>query len=183
MGSGPGDIQQKNGDNAKPNMKHGVHAVQSDPHGTLAWLEDNDPDGYDWVRSKWLSYLDDAPFDQQSAKSDDVLHACLMLYAVRGVRDRQISRGLSQMVEMRTEQGAVFEVEEELPVNLPANRLAREARSMLKDLGLLDDPESKKADAMGWGSAAKEVAMEVDATVEDAADADDADGGADGAGR
>lgn len=170
MGAGNGDIQEKLPDGAKPAMDHGLHAVKDDPHGTLDWLEDNDLRGYDWVQSKWESYLQDAPFPVDSAKADDVLHAVLMLYAVRGVRHRQISRGLSEAMPMtddtgdvvRDQDGEPFEIEQELPVNLPANRIAREARSTLKTLGVMDDPESKKAEAMGWGEAAKRVAKKQD---------------------
>jgi hypothetical protein len=55
--------------------------------------------------------------------------------------------------------------------------MAREARSILKSYGLLDDPESKKAEAMGWSQAAKEVAMEVDEQAEqDRIDSAAADG-------
>lgn len=174
MGDGDGKIQERLPEGAKPAMTHGMYAVKDDPQGTLTWLEDNDPTAYEWVLKKWQSYMADAPFGPESAKADDVLHACLMLYAVRGARHRQVTRGLTQKenivdegsVVMNPETGEPVEIEKELPSNLPANRIAREARSMLKDLGILDDPESQKAQAMGWGQAAKEVAMEVDADVQ-----------------
>ena len=169
MGDGDGKIQERLPENAKPNMKHGLNAVQDDPHGTMTWLEDNDPRGFRWVRDKWRSYMVNADFPGNSGQADDVLHACLMLYAVRAVRHRQIQNGLTGWVEHYTDQGQRYEVEEEVPSNLPANRIAREARSILKDCGVLDDPESAKADAMGgWGDAAREVARNRD-------DADDVD--------
>lgn len=164
-GVGSGDPGHRQGDGAAPEgnknrMTHGLHAVQDDPRGTLRWLEDNDPKGYDWVLAKWESYLSDAPFPADSAKSDDVLEACLMKYAVRGARHQQIERGLTDFMKVQTDDGpSDTKIEAELPANLPANRIAREARSMLKDLGVLDDPESQKADAMAdWGAAAKRVA-------------------------
>jgi len=173
-GDGTGDIEDKVDVDGKTGLTHGVHAVQNDPQGTLVWLEDNDPSGHEWILDKWRSYMADAPFEASSGKADDVLHACLMLYAVRSMRHIQVTRGLARsevLIEdgdvVRGPDGEVVETEREHPGNLPANRLAREARSMLKDLGVLDDPESKKANAMGWSSAAKEVALEVDATLDD----------------
>ena len=190
MATGPGDIQDKLPDGAKPAMKHGLHAVEDDPRGTIDWLEDNDPRGYDWVRAKWSSYLADAPFDPNTSKADDLLHACLMLYVVRGARHQQVTQGLVEMraltdgdgdVVIDPDTGEPFEISQELPMNLPANRIIREARSMLKDLGVLDDPESQKAEAMGWGQAAKEVAQEVDSDVQDVPNSsDDGDAGAGG---
>jgi hypothetical protein len=186
MGDGDGKIQERLPDNAKPNMRHKIHAVQDDPHGTLTWLEDNDPRGHDWVMRKFESYMVDAPFPADSSKADDILHATLMLYAVRSARHRQVTQGLTQRRPLTDENndpvvspktGEVVEIEDEQPVNLPANRMAREARSILKSYGLLDDPESKKAEAMGWSQAAKEVAMEVDEQAEqDRIDSAAADG-------
>lgn len=163
MGDGDGDIAERvDASKEKPAMTHGIHAVQDDPVGTLNYLEESRPEAYDWVVDKWESFLVDAPFGKETAKADELLHACLMLYAVRGARDRQVKQFLTHTVT-RYSEGTPYELEEELPVNLPANRLAREARSILKDLGVLDDPESKKAEAMGWGAAAKEVAEANDA--------------------
>lgn len=165
-GVGSGDPGHAMGDGGAPRgnknaMTHGVHAVRDDPRGTLRWIEQNDPQGYDWVLSKWESYMADAPFPPESAKADDVMEACLMKYAVRGVRQEQVEVGLTKMVRAQDADGNTldFDVEDELPGNLPANRIAREARSLLKDLGILDDPETQKAEAMSsWGAAAKRVA-------------------------
>lgn len=172
MGDGDGKIQERLPENAKPNLKHGVNAVQDDPHGTIRWLEDNDPRGYAWLKDRWRSYLADAPFDPNSAKADDLLTACLYDYAVRAWTDRQIRQGLTQMETRTSDSGATFEVEVELAGNLPADRLARRSEEIKRKFGLLDDPESQKADAMGgWGQAAREVAMEVDSEIEDGGDA------------
>lgn len=176
-GNGTGDIVEKSPPEDKPAMKHGLHAVEDDPRGTLDWLEDNDPRGYRWVRKKWSSYMADAGFGVDTAKADDVLHACLMLYAVRGARHQQVTRGLTEK-ETLTDEGDVvidpatgdpIQVEREHAANLPANRIAREARTTLRDLGLLNDPESQKADAMKFGQAARNVAERIDSQ----SDADD----------
>jgi hypothetical protein len=189
-GDGTGAIAEHTDVHGKEGLTHGLHAVQDDPRGTLAWLEDNDPSGHEWILDKWRSYMADAPFEASSSKADDVLHACLMLYAVRSMRHTQVTRGLARSEVLiddgdvvRGPDGEVVETEREHPGNLPANRVAREARSMLKDLGVLDDPESKKANAMGWSNAAREVALEVDAdVVESDAASHDAQGDVDGGG-
>lgn len=175
MGDGPGDIVEKSPPEDKPAMTHGLHAVQDDPQGTLDWLDDHDPRGYDWVQKKWQSYMADAPFGPDTAKADDVLHACLMLYAVRGARHQQVTRGLVKQealtdegdVVIDPETGEPIRVEREHAANLPANRIGREARSMLRDLGILDDPESQKADAMSYGQAARRVAERIDSQADD----------------
>lgn len=154
-------------------MSHGVHAVRDDPQGTLDWLAENRERGHRWVMNKWESYLADAPFDADSAKADDVLHACLMLYAGRRQRDQQVLNGLTTTQTRTSDSGQTFDIEVEHPGNLPANRITREARSWLKDLGILDDPESQKADALAdWGKAAKRVAERQD-SAQDGSQADD----------
>lgn len=167
-GIGSGDPGHTMGDGGAPEgnknaLSHAVHAVQDDPMGTLDWMEQNDERGYRWVMRKWESYLADAPFDRDTAKADDVQMACLMLYAGRRQRDQQVLNGLTTQQTRATDSGATFEIEVEHPGNLPANRITREARSWLKDLGILDDPESQKADAMtDWGSAAERLAKRQD---------------------
>ena len=146
-------------DGNKNAISHGLQAVQNDPVGTLDWLEQEQPAAYDWVVDRWESYLADAPFDRQSAKADDLLTTCLWDFAVRVQTDTQVVQGLTQMETRVSDTGTTFEVEVEHAGNLPADRLARRSESLKRNLGVLDDPESQKADAMAdWGSAAKRVA-------------------------
>lgn len=160
-------------DNPKGNMRHGLHAVQDDPAGTLRWIEDNDPQGYAWIIRKWRSYLKDSPHGPDSAASDDILHASMMMYAVRLARHEQVTKGFTRQRPLTDENGdPVVDrngdpvmIEDEWPGNLPTNRVAREARSILKDRGVSTDPETKKAEAMGWGDAARRVAAKYDDTV------------------
>lgn len=187
MGDGDGLIQERIDDIDKPTMRHGLYAVQSDPHGTLEWLAENEPSSFDWVYSKWQSYLSKADFGENTAESDDVLHACLMMHAVRAGRHIQITEGLVEEIPLTDDEGNVVKdpdtgenlmTTKERAANLPVNRIAREARSLLKDHGVLDDPESAKADAMGgWGDAAKRVAQKRDAKTVESRPVDDGDGG------
>lgn len=161
-------------DNNKPDMDHGLYAVRDDPAGTLRWLNDNDPTGYEWVIRKWRSYLAETGHGPTSAAADDILHAALMLYAVRLGRHEQVTRGFTRQRPLTDDNGDVIldqngdpvTVEDEWPGNLPVNRVAREARKILKDRGVSDDPERDKAAAMaGWGDAARRVAAKYDSTV------------------
>lgn len=168
MGDGNGRIQERLPENAKPAMKHGIHAVQDDPFGTLDWLEEQNPDAYDWIIGRWRSYLADAPFGEDSGKADDLLTACLFDFAVRTHTHIQVLEGLTKTEKREAESGFVFEQKVEHAGNLPADRLARRSESMKKKLGVLDDPESAKADAMsGWGDAARRVASRVDDDADD----------------
>lgn len=54
-------------------------------------------------------------------------------------------------------------IEEELPVNLPKARMRQRDLRELRDLGILDDPESELADATaGWADAARALADTTD---------------------
>lgn len=155
-------------DGNKNAMRHGLYAVQDDPAGTLDWLEDHRPQAFDWVISRWESFLADAPFDRDTAKADDLLTACLWDFAVRIQTDVQVVDGLTQMETRATDSGATFDVEVEHAGNLPADRLARRSESVKRNLGVLDDPESQKADAMtSWGQAAQQVAQRRDGDDQD----------------
>lgn len=163
-----GTIRENLPDHAKPNLRHGLVSVQNDPDGLLDWLRHERPDAWDWVRSKWASYLDDAPFDGDSAKGELLLQAVVMEYIVRLNRGLQLQEGLTHVIEGYTDDGMPYDILEEHPRNLPVNRITREMRNTYLKLGILDDPESQKADAMGgWGEAARRVAMRVDSTASD----------------
>lgn len=163
MGDGAGHIQEKVDDTEKPALDHGLHAVQDDPSGTLEHLNNHEPDAYDWVKRKWEGLVDAAPFGKEDSRADDILTAALYDLAVRRWTGRQIRDGLTQM-EVRQSEGGPYEVEVELPGNLPADRLARRSEEIKRKYGLLDDPETQKAEAMGWGAAAKAVAERQDTT-------------------
>jgi len=160
------DVQARTPDHHKPSMDHGFHAVDSDPSGTLAWIEDNDPRGHDWIRSKWRGLLDRGDIPEDDPQADDLLQAVLYDYLVRSWTGRQIQEGLTQTQTRTADSGATFEVEVEQPGNLPADRLARRSEEIKRKNGVLNDPESQKAEAMGWGQAAKRVAQRVDSDAE-----------------
>lgn len=151
-----GDVSNLENAPDRPAFEHGLSIVEDEPTGVLEWIEDQDPQGHDWVRAKWQGYVDVATFGRDDPRADDILHAVLMLYCVRQARKRQVERGLSEMMTVTTDGGGTAEVEAEIPVNLPANRITREARRILSDLGVFD-PDAGDGDgsAADWVDAAK----------------------------
>lgn len=114
---------------------HGVHA---DPANVLDDLAESDPEGYEWVLAKYDSYLKDAPFDDGSAKADQLKQIATQEYVIWKATGFQLKGG----VVHRTDEGI-----EESPVNLPLDRLQRTVTRRLKSLGALDDPRTKQAKA------------------------------------
>jgi len=160
-GSAPQDHGRNVGDTSnldlapdRPGFKHGLSIVEDEPTGVLEWIRDHDQAGHAWVRAKYDGYLDVADFGRDDARADDILHAVLMFYCVRQARKRQVERGLSEVMTVTTDTGTA-EVEAEIPVNLPANRIAREARRMLSDHDVFGSDDGGDGSDADWVAAAK----------------------------
>lgn len=107
---------------------------------------------------------DAPPIDVQAltGKADRLFDICVHQVVLKGVTLRQVKELLTQEevivsegdVVINPQDGEPVEIEDELPVNLPKARIRQRDIRELKDLGILDDPESQKADAMAtWGAA------------------------------
>lgn len=131
--TGPNPANLEGNQNA---TKHGIHA---DPANVLDDLAESDPAGYEWVLSKYDSYLSDAPFADGSAKADQLKHIATQEYVIWKATGFQLSEGVIR----QTEDGGL----KESPVNLPLDRLQRTVTRRLKELGVLDDPDTKQANA------------------------------------
>lgn len=96
------------------------------------------------------SLLEDAPFDRQNfAKFQMVRNIAIDMHKMRraneyvdekGVVDRDRTVGY-------TDDGKPIKVDEENVVNVAYDRLNRTMTRQLKELGILDDPDSKQAEA------------------------------------
>jgi hypothetical protein len=115
---------------------HGLHA---DPANVLDDLADRDGDGYEWVMRKYDSYLNAAPFEDGTAKADQLKQVAVQEYIIWKATGFQLKGG----VVRRTDDGRVAES----PVNLPLDRMQRTVTRRLKELGVLDDPETEQAAA------------------------------------
>lgn len=147
--------------------------LRSDPVKLLQWLEEKEPDQYQWIQNKHESYLQDAPFDADSAKSDKLLETVVCEYIVWKNRGVQIRDGIITKTHIKGSDGELVEIEDERPENQAINRMDRQVMSKLKKLGILDDSESRMADAVE-SLANDDYIIEIDSEVVDD-DQDDAD--------
>ena len=129
-GAGPPEANQ----NART---HGLHA---DPANVLDDLAERDAGGYEWVMSKYDSYLDAAPFEDGTAKADQLKQVAVQEYIIWKATGFQLKGGVIR----RTDNGGDVV---ESPVNLPLDRMQRTVTRRLKELGILDDPETEQAAA------------------------------------
>lgn len=124
------------------------HIYSNDPGDVLKHLEENEPEAYEWVQAKFSSYLEDAPFPADSAKADQLLQIVTAEYSVWCGRGIQVRDGLLKKTHIKGSDGELVEVEDEHSINQPTNRLEKTVTRRLKELGILDDPDSQQAEAM-----------------------------------
>jgi hypothetical protein len=130
--TGPAPESMAGNQNAR---SHGLHA---DPANVLDDLAERDSDGYNWVMRKYDSYLRSAPFEDGTAKADQLKQVAVQEYTIWKATGFQLKGG----VVRRTDDGIA-----ESPVNLPLDRMQRTVTRRLKELGVLDDPETEQAAA------------------------------------
>ena len=161
--------------NAKA-LKHGAY---SKPGNLLNHL---DADAEAWVFSLYDSYLEAAPFDaSDEGKAERLLMTSVKVYQEWSAEEVLLREGQSESVEVAVSGGEVIVRDEEHHLRKTANSLNDKVRHTLKDLGVLDDPDSKQADATRslaevLGEAAEEARAaggKPGAEAEAGADADD----------
>jgi hypothetical protein len=113
---------------------HGVHA---DPANVLDDFADRDPDTYEWVMSKYESYLDASPFDDGSAKADLLKQVATEEYTIWKATGHQLRNG----VVRQTDDGI-----EKSPVNLLLDRMHRTVTRRLERSGAVDYDDSDSGD-------------------------------------
>lgn len=160
------------------NQNAATHHLHSDPDNLLSWLESHEPDAYQWVRAKYESYLEDAPFQAGTAKADQLLQVAAMEYALWKAQGIQIREGVLKQTHMRSADGDLVEVVDEHPVNQPLDRMAKRATRRLKELGVLGG-EDEQPPRENYGNEYYDIVF-VDAE-EDENGAESAEEGADGA--
>lgn len=132
-------------------------------------------DGLDTVQvsdgpPRQYAAADAPPVDVQSlqGKASRLFTVCVEQAVTMLATVQQVEEGLTTERPATDETGSPIRksgsgelvmIEDELPVNMPKSRMRQRDVQELQKLGVLDDPESQKADAMaGWGQAAKRVA-------------------------
>lgn len=123
-----------------------THAATATPVNLFDHLEDHERE---WVERIHAGYLKEATFGKESSKSERLLMACVMMYQEWSAREVILSDGISEdtIVGVNDEGEPIIDTEEH-HLTRTASQLTGDVRMLLKDLGLLDDPESAKADAM-----------------------------------
>lgn len=124
-------------------MTHGLQARRSNYYQQL---EDQDKA---FVEALVDSWLDDAPFDRDNmAKVTELYRIAIDQHRLWRATDEYAEEGLMKDVVVGvSEAGAPIESEDENPMNLAYSRLDGDVYSKLKKLGVLDDPDSQKAEA------------------------------------
>ena len=117
-------------------MKHGLF---SQSRNLLNYLEREEPKNYQWIQAKFESYLEDAPFEDGTAKADELLEVCILEYAVWRARGIQVRNGIVKNTHIKGSDGELIEIDVERPENQPANRIDRQLMSKLDNLSILNN--------------------------------------------
>ena len=133
-----GDGAPANNGNAET---HGLRADRQQ------WFERHRDDAGELIRAIVASYVSDAPFGwQQTAKVDQLCEV-----AIDQARLRQSNEFLDEFLTEQTvtvtEDGHEITELEENPAHMPRDRIKRTNTKILKELGVLDDPETASAAA------------------------------------
>lgn len=132
----------------KGNQNARRHGLHSDPADLLDDLAENEPDAYEWVMRKYDSYVAAAPFEDGSGKADQLKQIAVKEYAIWQATGLQIKEGIIKRTHRKDSTGEFVEVEDEHPANQASDRMERTITRRLKELGVLDDPDSQQADAL-----------------------------------
>lgn len=125
------------------NLKHGIHSDRS------TYYQNLDYDEQAWIDEMLETLQTEAPFEEgHVAKREMLRQVVIDMHILRQTNTYIDEEGLTQekVVDV-DEDGNPIKVEEENTLNLPKDRLQRSVTKRLKELGLMDDPESQKAEA------------------------------------
>lgn len=132
-----------NPDAAGVNIDHGARA---DPMNLYEHLGEG---ATAWVDGKVEAYLDKAGLALDTPSGDLVEMAVVTMYQARSAHAELAKEGLGRTkVVGVSEVGEPITDEEEHYLNKIVSRHSTDFRMFLKDAGVLDDPESQKADAL-----------------------------------
>jgi len=129
-------------DNIASNEKHGLKA------DTKKWFDRHRDEVEDDVRVLVESYIEDAPFGfENTAKVDKLTELCIDQIRLREANEWLREEFLKEETVSVTDDGRPIKKLVENPAHMPRDRIKRTNLKGLKELGILDDPESQKAEA------------------------------------
>jgi len=137
----------------------------AETHGLTAdreqWFERHREDAEPLVRALVGSYVEDAPFGfENTAKVDLLTEVAIDQVRLRRAND-VLDEFVTEQVVGQTDDGAPIVKVEENPAHMPRSRIKRDNVRTLKELGVLDDPDSAQAEAIdGLGDGARLVFSE-----------------------
>lgn len=125
-------------------IEHGLYAKRQ------SYYENLSDDEQRWVDAVVESLLDDAPFGPESfAKMQMVRNVAIDMHKTKRANDYIDEVGVVHKDKTvgYSDDGRPLKQDEENPLNIAYDRLNRTLTRQLKELGILDDPDSQKADA------------------------------------
>jgi len=124
--------------------KHGLYAERQNYYNNRSRQEQQ------WIDAVVESLLDDAPFGPESfAKLQMLRNIAIDMHKQQRANDYIDEVGVVERDKTigYTDQGKPILEDQENALNIAYDRLTRTTTRQLKELGLLDDPESQKAEA------------------------------------
>lgn len=145
--------KEKSAGNAE---KHGLTADRED------WFDRHRDEVADDVQVLVESYVEDAPFGFEStAKVDKLTELCIDQVRLREANEWLRGEFLKEETVGVTDDGRPIKKLVENPAHMPRDRIKRTNIKGLKELGILDDPDSAAAEATSeLGELARDVLQE-----------------------
>lgn len=129
-------------------------SVNAETHGLYTkkqnYYNARDEDEQEWIEAVVESLLMDAPFEKDSfAKYQMVRNIAIDMHKLQRANDYIDEKGVVHKDKTvgYSDDGTPIKVDEENPLNVAYDRLNRTLTRQLKELGILDDPESQQAEA------------------------------------
>jgi hypothetical protein len=130
----------------------GGHGATADPHNLKEYLKEaGDEADREWVEALTDSYIEQSPYQKTDPQAERIEMAVVMAWQERSGRAQLIKEGLErERVITASEMGTVRDLDSH-HLNRVVSSLNSDIRMNLKDFDLLDDAESRKADALEEG--------------------------------
>lgn len=123
------------------------HGVRADPTNLYENLGE---EATEWIDTKVDAYLEGAGLERDTPSGDLVEMAVITMYQARSGHAHLAEEGIARTSVVGTSEGGrPITDEEEHYLNKVVSRHSTDFRMMLKDAGVLKDPESQQAEAVG----------------------------------
>jgi hypothetical protein len=124
-------------------LKHGVTAT---PSNLYKHLDDSERA---WIDEIYEAYIQEAPFGEDSPKCERLLRTCVMMWQEWSGTEHVVGEGPSEETAVGVnDSGEPIVDHEQHHLVRYTSDLNDKVRMNLKDLGLLDDPQSQQADGV-----------------------------------